>query len=174
MKRSYLIALAAIFVTLAGIFAFEGSSRAGDERAHKVKVSLSVYGKHDSKVMVRWGRPDHNKHEFFPEWKVEQGQTSVKIFDLLEDESEFEIQTKGGERTGYNLVVEIEGKEAILCRFNAETDGSKEYKTTRFQNFGVVRTRRSSNVNDTGEGKLKVYFSGVANKGEIPMRKEKE
>lgn len=171
MKRAYLVGLIVVLVGLAGVFAARGAE---GERGRKVKVSLAVYGKEDSRVTLRWGHPEHNKQEYFPAWKVTRGEVSVKVFDLVGDESEFEIDSKGGEKTGYNLVVEIEGKEAILCRFNAETDGQKDYKTTRFENYGVVRTRRSSNVNEKGEGKLKVYLSGVPNKGEIPMRKEKE
>ncbi len=70
--------------------------------------------------------------------------------------------------TGYSLLVEIDGKEAIVCKFKARPDG-----TTEFINKGVVHTKRSSDVNKYGEGNIRVSFNVKPNPGKIPINKEK-
>jgi hypothetical protein len=152
-------------VALACIFA---SSAIADEPAgHKVKLTLKVNGdvNVDSHVTITWGHRDYDENKYVV-WRVGSGAINTKEIYVPDAQSEFEIQTEGGKYTGYDLLIEIDNHPAIICKFKADPGG-----VTQFQNLGVVHTERSSNVNGTGEGNLRVFFDQPANPGPIPMRK---
>ena len=113
-------------------------------------------------VTIRWGHPDFHEHEYFTPWKVLAGSSKTKEFSVTNDATEFEIQTEGGQVTGYSLKVEVNGKEAIICKFHSRPDGS-----TEFTNKGIVRTILSGGINKTGEGSIRVLFNAKPNPGRI-------
>lgn len=128
-------------------------------------MTLTVNGDsaENSHASIRWGTEDFDKHEYFPRWDVMKGTRDTKEFDTSDDNTEFEVQTQGGAVTGYSLIIEINGKEAIICKFNARPAG-----TTLFENKDVVRVVRSGALNAFGEGNLRVLFNGTPNPGPIP------
>ena len=130
-----------------------------------VKLTLRVNGDGDgdSHASIRWGSPDFSDNEVFPRWDVARGTEDTKEFDTSDDTSEFEIQTQGGKVTGYSLLIEIDGKPAIICKFNSRPGGD-----TEFTNLGVVHTERSGDLNSYGEGNIRINFNAKPNPGPIP------
>lgn len=167
-KRSFLngAIIAALFAFLFTAFPAKVLAQARDIKDH-VKLTLRVNGDsaENSHVSIRWGHRDFHENEYFPRWDVSKGTEATKEIDISDDESEFEIQTQGGKATGYSLVIEINNKPAVICKFNAKPDGA-----TEFRNVGVVYTQRSSPVNSTGEGNLRINFNRKPNPGPIPMK----
>ena len=76
----------------------------------QVKIDAQVTGNQgDAQLALRWGHNDFHENEYFPIWTVKAGvKTQPKIFTLTAPNSEFEIQTEGGEGTGYTLLIWID------------------------------------------------------------------
>lgn len=169
-RRLAIVSLAASIVSL---LVYQGVSTAAPHPlVNHIKMTLRANGDSatDSHVSIRWGHPDFHENEYLPRWDVKRATEDVKEFDISDDASEFEIQTQGGRVTGYSLVIEIDGKLAIICRFNArEGWGTFKDGGTLFENKGLVRTLRSGAVNSYGEGNLRVFFNGKPNAGPIPL-----
>lgn len=71
--------------------------------ARVVAQSFGTSG--NTQMALRWGHPDFHDSEYFPLWTVKPGATQEKTFRLAHGASEFEIQTEGGEGTGYQLSI---------------------------------------------------------------------
>ncbi len=62
----------------------------------------------DAQVAMRWGHPDFNDHGLIGIFTVKAaGPPQTKDFVLPAQKSEFEIQTEGGEGTGYHISIWI-------------------------------------------------------------------
>jgi hypothetical protein len=129
---------------------------------HKhVTLTLSAYGdRRKGNATIRWGYPVYSKHEYFKEMTVRCGNTATQDFYVSESDTEFEMQTEGGAPTGYLLSVEVDGKPAMLCKFNVN-------HSTQFTNKGGVKTIISGSFNGSGEGRIRVLFNATPNPGPI-------
>jgi hypothetical protein len=78
-------------------------------------VARSAGDRSDAQLALRWGHRDYHENEYFPTWTVPAGPMKRKdAFPLNARESEFEIQTEGGERTAYNVSIWIDQDPSML------------------------------------------------------------
>lgn len=71
-------------------------------------IAQSTGNQSNAQLALRWGHPDFHDNEYFSLWTVKAGPARQRDFVLGHDKSEFEIQTEGGEGTGYNLSIWID------------------------------------------------------------------
>ena len=144
-----------------------GISNAQTSTARKVTIVATCEGNSagNSHLTITWGSPDFNDHQYLNLWNVQHATQDTKSFDLSDKTSEFEIQTQGGQITSYDIQISINGTNAISLKFD-KSAGIKENK-----NLGVVYTQRSSDLNEFGEGNIRINLTKSANPGSIPDKK---
>jgi hypothetical protein len=76
-------------------------------------VATSTGDRGDAQMALRWGHADFNEHEYFQLWKVKPSGPQELTFHLADSKSEFEIQTEGGEGTGYHLAVWLDFGDGV-------------------------------------------------------------
>lgn len=131
------------------------------------KVNVSVVGdRPEAQATIRWGHPDFHQNEYFPLWTVGLGQTAEREFALPDASSELEVQTEGGNGTGYTVQVWIDRgggqppQPSIVLRHNMGGVADEHVVNN------TVRATRSSPLNQFGEQNIRVD-TRVADSGPI-------
>lgn len=127
--------------------------------AHQAMARVQIVcvgNRNDTKVALRWGHPDFHNTEYFPLWKVGKGQTVERTFALSERQSELEIQTEGGEGTGYKVTIWVDlgngmpAQPSLVLRHNIE--GVRDDDVV----LNTVGASRSSGLNKYGEQNIRI------------------
>ena len=83
-------------------------------------------------------------------------ETGTKDFSLPDAKSEFEIQTEGGETTGYVLTISIDEKKAFEATHNTTPKSG-----TTSEAFGVCGVARSAGPDKYGEQNFRIDLRGT-------------
>ena len=113
-----------------------------------------------TQMALRWGHPDFHENEFFPVWTVKPGLSQEKKFTLTDPRSEFEIQTEGGEGTGYHLSVWLDAGQGMGMQPSIEI--AHKLRGTSFKTSGKnPNTFQIPRGNAFGEMNVRVNVEGL-------------
>ncbi len=116
-------------------------------------VTVGCSGKPNAQVAIRWGHPDHDENEYVPLFTVHCSQgVQTEQVPLLDQKSEFEIQTEGGIDTSYAVKVSIPGPQNQANYIDLTYDDAPD-PVIRGTGFTVAR---SSGPNKYGEQNFRV------------------
>ena len=152
-KRSLL----ALGLAIACLCAFPQIAVAGTAT---IKVHITCSGNRgDAQIAMRWGHRDFHENEYFPTWKTHCPGVAEKLFQITDQNSEFEIQTEGGNSTGYEVLAYINPGDVMpsLPSIELRHNGSS---TSAPVTRNVVLTR-SSGPNQYGEQNFRVDLASV-------------
>lgn len=130
----------------------------------QAKVSVVCAGNESSaQVALRWGHPNHDTNEYFPLWTIKPGAAQEKSFFLPDANSEFEIQTEGGEGTSYSINIWIDAgvgmpmQPSIVLNHRLDNvPGDQDFVQNN------VAAKRSSGLNKYGEQNIRVDTTHAA------------
>jgi len=123
-------------------------------------IIQSTGNRNDAQVAVRWGHPDFNDNEFFPRWTVKSGAAQEKYFRLTADQSEFEVQTEGGDGTGYHISAWLDFGQGMSLQPSFEI-------SHKLKGIGITTSSRGGTSfsytkgNDYGEINVSVTVPGL-------------
>ena len=118
-------------------------------------VAQSSGDRSNAQMALRWGHTDFNDHAYFPLWTIKAGNAQEKDFRLTDPKSEFEIQTEGGEGTGYHLSIWFDLGRGFDMQPNIEIAHQLSgTQITTATNDGVTFVPSKGNV--YGEGNVRV------------------
>jgi hypothetical protein len=123
-------------------------------------VAQSTGTRSDAQMAMRWGHPDFHDNEFFPTWTVRAGAAQEKTFRLAAKESEFEIQTEGGNGTGYHISGWLDVGQGMGMQPNFEISHKKS-GIAFSSSTGGGTTFRASTGTISGEGNVAVTVQGL-------------
>ena len=118
-------------------------------------IAQSSGDRSNAQMALRWGHPDFNDHAYFSLWTIKAGNAQEKEFRLTDPKSEFEIQTEGGEGTGYHLSIWFDLGNGFDMQPNIEVAHQLEgTQITTATNDGVAFDPSKGNI--YGEGNVRV------------------
>lgn len=118
-------------------------------------IAQSSGDKSNAQMALRWGHSDFNDNPYFPLWTIKAGSAQQKEFSLKDPKSEFEIQTEGGEGTGYHLSIWFDQGKGYDMQPNIEIAHQLEgTQITTATNDGVRFDPSKGNI--YGEGNVRV------------------
>jgi hypothetical protein len=127
----------------------------------RARVVVSCAGdRNDAQIALRWGHPDFHNNEYFPLWTIKRGQTLERTFNLPDRNSEFEVQTEGGEGTAYTISIWVDdgngmpAQPSIVLKHNV--GGIRDEHVVA----NNVSASRSSGLNKYGEQNIRVDTAG--------------
>lgn len=123
-------------------------------------IAQSSGNRGGAQMALRWGHPDFHDNEFFPLWTVPAGPAQEKTFRLTATDSEFEIQTEGGEGTGYHLSGWLDVGHGMGMQPSFESSHRKSGIAFSSQTGGGTAFRASTG-NVYGEGHVAVTVPGL-------------